>query len=43
MLLLMIILLLTIRNLIKAKLQGLMEILKNSLGGKPKCTVALWD
>jgi len=28
-----------IRSLTLAKLQGLMDILKNSLGGKPRCIV----
>jgi hypothetical protein len=31
--------LLMIRNLTPANLQGFMDILKNSLGGKPRCIV----
>jgi len=42
MLLLMIMVLLMIRGLTSTKLQILMEILKISLGGKPKCIVSLW-
>jgi len=34
--------LLMIRNLTLAKLQGFMEILKNSLGVKPRCIVTSW-